>query len=179
MSRLTLYEAAHPDAPELRIEDGARIAAALAPIGVTFERWESPVAIDAAAPPETILDACRPDLDRLVGAEGAGSADVLRLPPGAENYGALRAKFLSEHTHAEDEIRFFLHGSGSFVMHVDGRVYGAHCTAGDLIAVPAHIRHWFDAGAGPDFTALRVFAHTSGRVPHDTRDTISERFPVA
>ena len=179
MSRLTVYEDAKPDAPVLRTEDAARIAAELAPIGVTFERWDSPVAIDDAAPAETILDAYRPYLDRLMGANGAGSADVLRLRPGAENYGPLRMKFLSEHTHTEDEIRFFVHGGGSFVMHVDGRVYDAHCTAGDLIAVPANIRHWFDAGTEPDFTALRVFTDTSGWVPHYTGDAISARFPVA
>ena len=179
MSRLTVYEDASPDAPILRTEDAGRIAAELAPLGVTFERWDSPVAIDDAAPAETILQAYRPYLDKLMGANGAGSADVLRLRPGAENYGPLRQKFLSEHTHTEDEIRFFVHGSGSFVMHVSGRVYDAHCTSGDLIAVPAHIRHWFDAGGEPNFTALRVFTDTSGWVPHYTGDAISERFPVA
>ena len=179
MSRLTVYTDDAPATPVLRTEDASRIAAELAPIGVTFERWESPVAIDDAAPAETILDAYRPYLDKLMGTDGAGSADVIRLRPDAANYDALRAKFLSEHTHTEDEIRFFVHGSGSFVLHVDGRVYDAHCTKGDLIAVPANIRHWFDAGAAPDFTALRVFTDTSGWVPHYTGDAISERFPVA
>ena len=172
MSRLTVYEDAHPDTPVLRTEDAAAIAAALAPIGVTFERWDSPVAIDDAAPADAILEAYRPHLDRLMGTGRAGSADVIRLRPGAENYGALRQKFLSEHTHTEDEIRFFVH-------HGDGRVFDAHCTAGDLIAVPANIRHWFDAGPEPAFTALRVFTDTSGWVPHYTGDAISERFPVA
>jgi 1,2-dihydroxy-3-keto-5-methylthiopentene dioxygenase len=178
MSRLTVYADHAPATPELVTADPARIAAELAPIGVQFERWESPVAIADDATPETILEAYRPYLDRLMGANGAGSADVIRLRPGAANYDALRAKFLAEHTHTEDEIRFFVHGAGSFVLHVDGRVYDAHCTAGDLIAVPANIRHWFDAGTAPNFTALRVFTDTSGWVPHYTGDAISERFPV-
>jgi 1,2-dihydroxy-3-keto-5-methylthiopentene dioxygenase len=91
----------------------------------------------------------------------------------------MRAKFLSEHIHTEDEIRFFVHGGGHFVMHVDGKVYDAYCEAGDLISVPANTKHWFDAGPAPFFTALRVFVDTSGWVPHFTGDEISARFPVA
>ena len=64
-------------------------------------------------------------------------------------------------------------------MHVDGRVYDAHCAAGDLISVPAGTKHWFDAGPTPSFTALRVFTDTTGWVPHYTGDAVSERFPVA
>lgn len=178
MSTLTVYDDGRPGTPLLRTEDAGRIAAELATIGVKFERWDSPVAIGEDAPADAILEAYRPHLDALMGDAGAGSADVIRLRPGAENYDALRAKFLSEHTHTEDEIRFFVHGGGSFVMHVEGRVYDARCTAGDLIAVPANIRHWFDAGEAPCFTALRVFTDSSGWVPHYTGDTISERFPV-
>lgn len=179
MSRLTIYEDADPETPVLRTEDAAAIAEQLRAIGVGFERWESPVDIAEDAAAEAILDAYRPYLDRLMGEAKAGSADVIRLRPDAENYAPLRAKFLSEHTHTEDEIRFFVHGGGSFVMHVGTRVYDAHCTAGDLIAVPANIKHWFDAGSRPYFTALRVFTDTSGWVPHYTGDSISERFPVA
>ncbi len=76
-------------------------------------------------------------------------------------------------------MRFFVHGSGNFIMHVDGKVYDAHCTQGDLISVPANTRHWFDAGEAPFFTALRVFTDTSGWVAHYTGDAVSERFPAA
>jgi 1,2-dihydroxy-3-keto-5-methylthiopentene dioxygenase len=92
---------------------------------------------------------------------------------------ALRQKFLSEHIHTEDEIRFFVHGGGHFVMHVNGRVYDAFCVAGDLISVPANTKHWFDAGEAPNFTALRVFTDTTGWTPHYTGDAISERFALA
>ena len=178
MSRLTAYDEASPERLVMRADDPERIAAELSTIGVAFERWQSPVALDPDAEAQTVLDAYRPHLDRLMGTSGAGSADVIRLRPGAPDYSPLRAKFLAEHTHTEDEVRFFVHGEGSFVLHVGGRVYVAHCTAGDLIAVPANIPHWFDAGERPDFTALRVFTDRSGWVPHYTGDAISERFPV-
>ena len=179
MSRLTVYDDGAPEAPILRTEDPERIASELSAIGVAFERWESPVAVGPDEEAERVLEAYRPHLDRLMGASDAGSADVIRLRPGAANYEPLRAKFLSEHTHTEDEVRFFVDGGGSFVLHVNGRVYDAHCTQGDLIAVPANIKHWFDAGPEPNFTALRVFTDTSGWVPHYTGDAISERFPVS
>lgn len=179
MSRLTIYDDHTPGTPVLRTEDPAAIADALRPIGVRFERWDSPVALAPDAPAETILEAYRPYLDGLMGPGGAGSADVISLAPDNPAAPAMRQKFLSEHIHTEDEVRFFVKGGGSFVMHVDGRVFDAHCTEGDLISVPAGTKHWFDAGERPRFTALRVFQDTTGWTPHYTGDAISERFPVA
>jgi 1,2-dihydroxy-3-keto-5-methylthiopentene dioxygenase len=179
MSRLTIYADDKPGAPLLRTEDAAAIADALTPIGVRFERWDSPVQLPPDASPETVLDAYRPHLDQLMVAVGAGSADVIKLSPESPNLQALRQKFLAEHTHSEDEIRFFVAGSGNFILHVGGKVYDAHCTQGDLISVPAGTKHWFDAGEAPSFTALRVFTDTSGWTPEYTGETISERFPAA
>jgi 1,2-dihydroxy-3-keto-5-methylthiopentene dioxygenase len=178
MSRLTVYRDDAPGTPVLQTDDAQGIAAALRPIGVRFERWESPVALSPDDAPEAILAAYRPYLDTLMGELKAGSADVIKLTPDNPNAAALRQKFLSEHTHTEDEVRFFVHGSGNFIMHVDGHVYDAHCTQGDLISVPAHTRHWFDAGEAPFFTALRVFSDTSGWVAHYTGDKVHEAFPA-
>jgi 1,2-dihydroxy-3-keto-5-methylthiopentene dioxygenase len=179
MSRLTVYRDDNAAVPELRTDDPAAIAAALAPIGVRFERWESPVTLAPEDSAEAILDAYRPYLDRLMGETGAGSADVIKLTPDHPQAGALRQKFLSEHIHSEDEVRFFVHGAGNFIMHVDGRVFDAHCVQGDLISVPAGTRHWFDAGERPFFTALRVFSDQSGWVAQYTGDAISDRFKAA
>jgi 1,2-dihydroxy-3-keto-5-methylthiopentene dioxygenase len=178
MSHLTIYADESPT-PLKRCEDAITIAAELAEIGVRFERWESPVTLSPDDDAETILAAYRPYLDNLMGDSGAGSADVLKLTPDNPNGTALRQKFLAEHIHTEDEVRFFVHGSGNFIMHLNGRVYDAHCTAGDLISVPARVKHWFDAGEKPFFTALRIFTDTSGWVPHYTGDQISERFPAS
>jgi 1,2-dihydroxy-3-keto-5-methylthiopentene dioxygenase len=179
MSRLTVFEDSNPASLVFISEEAAAIAAELAPIGVQFERWESPVTLTPEDSAEVILEAYRPYLDALMGAKGAGSADVIKLTPENPAVPELRRKFLAEHIHTEDEIRFFVHGSGHFVMHVDGRVYDALCEQGDLISVPANTKHWFDAGEKPFFTALRVFTDTSGWVAHFTGDGISARFPVA
>jgi 1,2-dihydroxy-3-keto-5-methylthiopentene dioxygenase len=179
MSRLTVTPDNAPGKPSLRTEDPAAIAEALAGIGVRFERWELPVPVAADAPAEAILDVCRPYLDALMGETGAGTADVIKLSPGNAAYPAMRAKFIDEHTHTEDEVRFFVHGAGNFVLHVDGRVFDVHCTQHDLISVPAHVKHWFDAGENPSFTVLRVFTDTTGWTPHYTGDKISTLFPIS
>ena len=178
MSRLTVFADTAPGTPILQTEDAAAIADALKAINVRFERWESPVALSPDDSAETILEAYRPYLDGLMGATGAGSADVIKLTPDHPQAAALREKFLSEHIHTEDEIRFFVHGAGNFIMHVNGQVWDAHCVQGDLISVPAGTRHWFDAGHQPFFTALRVFSDMSGWVAHFTGDDISARFPA-
>jgi len=179
MSGLTIFDDLRPEQPVLKTNDAAAMARELAAIGVQFERWASPVTLSPEAAPEVILEAYKPYLDELMGEKGAGTADVIKLTPDNPNGPALRTKFLAEHIHTEDEIRFFVHGGGHFVMHVNGRVYDAYCEAGDLISVPANTKHWFDAGEKPNFTALRVFTDTTGWTPHYTGDPISERFSIA
>jgi 1,2-dihydroxy-3-keto-5-methylthiopentene dioxygenase len=178
MSRLTIYPDDTPGAPTLRTEDPAAIADALAPIGVRFERWEFPMALSPDDDSDTILAAFRPHLDALM-AGRAGTADVMKLNGAGPAYPAIRQKFIDEHTHTEDEVRFFVHGAGNFILHVDGKVYDAHCTAGDLISVPTGVKHWFDAGENPFFTVLRVFTDTAGWTPHYTGEKISALFPAA
>jgi len=176
MSLLTVRDA-ETGAELLRSTDAAEIAAALAPINVRFERWEV-APLPAGASAEAVLEAYRPQLDAFMAGSGAGTADVIKLSPDHPQKDAMRQKFLSEHTHTEDEVRFFHEGSGNFIIHADGKVFDAHCTRGDLISVPANAKHWFDAGMEPSFTVLRVFTDTSGWTPHYTGTDISERFPA-
>lgn len=177
MSRLTVWDA-DKNTQLLVTEDPEHIAAELKAIGVRFEQW--PVAdIPADAEADAILAAYRPHLDAFLASTGAGTADVIKLTPDHPMKDALRAKFLSEHTHTEDEVRFFHSGTGNFVLHMDGKVFDAHCSAGDLISVPANSKHWFDAGDAPDFAVVRVFTETSGWTPHYTGTDMAERFPAA
>jgi 1,2-dihydroxy-3-keto-5-methylthiopentene dioxygenase len=178
MSRLTIYHDGAPGAPLLRTEDPEAIADALSPIGVRFERWDFPMALSPDDDADSILAAFRPHLDALM-AGRAGTADVMKLNGAGPAYPAIRQKFIDEHTHTEDEVRFFVHGAGNFILHVDGKVFDAHCTAGDLISVPTGVKHWFDAGENPFFTVLRVFTDTTGWTPHYTGEKISELFPAA
>ena len=179
MSRLLVYKDTSPAQPVFNSIDPIEIAAELKKIHVGFQRWENSVRLAEDASAEEILSAYRPYLNTLMGDTGAGSADIVKLTPGHPQAEILREKFLAEHTHIEPEIRFFVSGSGHFVLHENGYVYDTYCENGDLIMVPAGIKHWFDAGPQPNFTALRVFTDTAGWVAHFTGDNISKRFPVA
>jgi 1,2-dihydroxy-3-keto-5-methylthiopentene dioxygenase len=103
--------------------------------------------------------------------------DTVSVTPDHPDREAMRGKFLSEHRHAEDEVRFFIDGSGLFTLREQGHVYAVLCTAGDLISVPAGMRHWFDMGPRPSFTAMRFFRTPDGWVGDFTGDPIADRFP--
>jgi 1,2-dihydroxy-3-keto-5-methylthiopentene dioxygenase len=177
MSRLTIYAEDDAGQPLLDTTDGARIAAALDPIGVRFERWsaarELPTDIDDIA----VLEAYRSDIERLKTECGYQSVDVLRCLPDNPNRKELRLKFLDEHTHAEDEVRFFVEGAGVFYLRAAGKVHMTLCERGDLIGVPAGTRHWFDMGPAPHFTAIRLFTTPAGWVAKFTGEPIARQFP--
>ena len=157
-------------------DDGDAIAARLCEIGVTFERWPTRDLPDAAEA-DAILAAYAPEVARLKSMGGYRSIDVVSVVPDHPDRATMRTKFLSEHTHAEDEVRFFVRGEGLFTLHADARVWNVLCCAGDLMSVPAGMTHWFDMGAAPNFTAIRMFVNPDGWIAAFTGSDIAERFP--
>jgi 1,2-dihydroxy-3-keto-5-methylthiopentene dioxygenase len=97
--------------------------------------------------------------------------------PTNPNRKELRSKFLDEHTHEEDEVRFFVEGAGVFYLHAAGKVHMTLCERGDLLSVPAGTRHWFDMGPEPYFTAIRLFTTPAGWVAKFTGERIARQFP--
>jgi 1,2-dihydroxy-3-keto-5-methylthiopentene dioxygenase len=154
-----------------------QIQATLKKAGVTFERWEALTPVQPDTPPEAILAAYAPDINRLKAQGGYQSADVISLHPTHPDRIALRQKFLSEHTHSEDEVRFFVAGLGMFYLHIGQHIHAVLCYKDDLISVPAGIPHWFDMGPAPDFTAIRLFTNPDGWIAKSTGTDIAERIP--
>ena len=177
MSRLRIFNDDAPQAPLLATSDRAEIAVELARIGVVIEQWEAAQPVVPGDPPEAIMAAYRADIDRLIEANGFKTVDVVSIAPDNPQKDVMRAKFLDEHFHKEDEVRFFVAGSGLFTLHVEGKVYEVLCEAGDLIAVPDSMTHWFDMGPEPSFVAIRFFTEPDGWVGHFTGTTIAQQFP--
>lgn len=152
------------------IRDVAEIRQYLNGRGVWFDQWEASVEFGKDADQETILNAYAHVLKPYMERNGYSVADVLNITPDIPNLDAARQKFLKEHTHTEDEVRFFVEGKGYFWFNLqdDGPVFAVLCEAGDLISVPANTPHWFDMGAKPNVKAIRVFIDMSGWVPHYT-----------
>ena len=165
---------------QFQTEDPEFIRLFLQERGIFYDRWEAAVPLADDAEQETVLAAYAHVLKPYMEANGYQTADVLNIHAQTPNYPAIRAKFLSEHTHTEDEVRFFVDGQGHFWFHLDTQtdpVFNVLCQRGDLISVPAGTKHWFDAGAEQPFVkAIRIFIDASGWVPHYTHSDVAQRY---
>ncbi len=177
MSRLTVYPDNNPNQVDLDTADGAAIAGELKKIGVRFERWAASKQFTRDASDEDVIEAYAADIERIKQENGYQTVDILRVNAATPDKPAIRAKFLNEHTHSEDEVRFFVEGAGIFYLRTGGNVYMTLCERGDLISVPAGTTHWFDMGPEPDITAIRFFDNKEGWVPHFTGSKIADEFP--
>jgi 1,2-dihydroxy-3-keto-5-methylthiopentene dioxygenase len=176
MSELKIFAHDDPSRLLLQLTSKPDMAAELAKIGVRYEQWSADQRIAPGSAPEEVITAYQKDIDRLIAEEGYQAVDVVSLTSDHPDKAALRRKFLSEHTHSEDEVRFFVAGSGLFSLHVGDRIYEILCTQGDLLSVPARTKHWFDMGPNPHFVAIRLFDNPHGWVADFTGSPIAERF---
>jgi 1,2-dihydroxy-3-keto-5-methylthiopentene dioxygenase len=177
MSRLRIYEEGKPDEALATYAEHAAISRELGLVGVRFEQWEATQPVEPGAAQDEVIAAYRADIDRLMQEKGYQAVDVISLKPDHPDRATMRQKFLSEHIHSEDEVRFFVAGAGQFTLHIDGRVYEILCESGDLIGVPDRTRHWFDMSESPYFIAIRLFTNKEGWVAEFTGEDIAERFP--
>lgn len=145
---------------------------------IFFDQWTCDVIFQDTATQEEIISAYSKDLDPFMQNGGYLTADVISINSLTENYEAIRNKFLAEHTHSEDEIRFFVDGQGLFWFNLENEpIFNLLCEKGDLISVPAGTKHWFDAGeSNPFVKAIRIFIDMSGWVPNYTNSGIEQTF---
>lgn len=106
-------------------------------------------------------------LDALKQAKGYVTQDVIELRPDTPNLDAICAKFIDEHTHDDDEVRFVLEGEGIFdIRSTDDRWMRVVVQAGDLIVVPADRFHRFLLTDRKQIRCVRLYQDMSGWVPH-------------
>lgn len=106
-------------------------------------------------------------LDALKRANGYIEQDIVQLAPDTPNLEAICAKFVDEHTHDDDEVRFVLEGEGIFDIRTsDDRWMRVVVEAGDLIVVPAGRNHRFLLTDRKHIRCVRLFKDTSGWVPN-------------
>jgi 1,2-dihydroxy-3-keto-5-methylthiopentene dioxygenase len=177
VSELRIYSEGDGSAPLATYTRHADISRELGGVGVRFEKWEASKPVQPGASQDEVIAAYRADIDRLRSEEGYQAVDVISLTPDHPDRATLRAKFLNEHTHSEDEVRFFVAGRGQFTLHIGDKVYETLCVQGDLIGVPDGTRHWFDMSESPYFIAIRLFTNKEGWVANFTGSDIAEKFP--
>ncbi|MBY0449653.1 MAG: cupin [Cyanobacteria bacterium] len=164
------------------LTEPASIQAFLAERGILFLQW--PVSpelfqgetVESPLSETEILYLFQAQLTPYMQAHGYQTADVITVNPETPNLEALREKFLKEHTHSEDEVRFFVDGVGDFWFHLENEVFCVRCQQGDLISVPAGVKHWFEMGVHPFVKTIRIFTDASGWTPHYTGSDIASRY---
>jgi 1,2-dihydroxy-3-keto-5-methylthiopentene dioxygenase len=167
----------------LRTDHADLINTELATRGIALGYWPIAADLDVSAPAEQILAEYAEPVAAINRDGRYRHIDITGLRPDDNDpdWPAMatnaRSKFLAEHRHAEDEVRFFVAGRGCFYLHFEPEVLAVVCESGDVLSVPAGTRHWFDMGTRPDFTAIRFFEREDGWIGDFTGDAIGQRFP--
>lgn len=106
-------------------------------------------------------------VDALKGERGYVEEDIVELSPQTPGLDELCAKFVDEHYHDDDEVRFVLEGDGIFdIRSDDDRWMRVEVGRGDLIVVPRMRHHRFMLTESKAIRCVRLFKDRSGWVPH-------------
>ncbi len=112
-------------------------------------------------------DNFQPALDRLKAERGYIEQDEVELKPDMPNLEAICAKFIPEHLHTDDEVRFVLEGEGVFdIRSADDRWMHIKVGQGDLLVVPANLNHRFYLTDAKHIRCVRLFKDAEGWVAH-------------
>ena len=134
-------------------------AAELNAQGVTYEQF---------ATDET---AYKGPLEKLMGERGYVTMDQVKMWPEMPNFDALCQKFVGEHLHTDDEVRFVLGGAGVFeIRSQDDRWMKVTVEPSDFILVPANRFHRFYLTEAKNIHCVRLFKDQSGWTPLYRKD---------
>jgi 1,2-dihydroxy-3-keto-5-methylthiopentene dioxygenase len=112
-------------------------------------------------------EAYRAPLDGLKSDRGYIEEDVIELSPSTPGLDAICAKFVDEHHHDEDEVRFVLQGEGIFDIRSLGDEWmRVLVERGDLIVVPKGRHHRFLLTDSKAIRCVRLFRDKAGWIPH-------------
>lgn len=159
------------------LREKEEIADYLASIGIDYEKWDLPKAVEDDASSEGILAIYREQIESLKQSGRYLTADVIDVTPETPNLEAMLAKFSREHWHDEDEVRFIIRGRGLFhVRPRQGPLTAIEVEPGDLIRVPRGTWHWFDLCGDRTIRAIRLFQNQSGWTPHYTDSGVDRNY---
>lgn len=162
------------------------IAAELAPLHIQLNRWpvgndphlHQLLAQEQLTDPEKeqILTGLDSYFQQLQQTADYQSRDLIVLHPNIPNLDDLLTKFDRIHTHANDEVRYILDGTGVFgFVRPDGSQVELTVEAEEYINVPAGTEHWFYLTPQRRIKAIRYFTDTEGWVPQYTGTEIHAR----
>jgi 1,2-dihydroxy-3-keto-5-methylthiopentene dioxygenase len=159
------------------LREQSEVTAYLASIGIEYERWDLPKAVEDRTASEDILETYSEQIEELKRRGGYVTADVINVTSQTPNLEPMLAKFSREHWHDEDEVRFIIYGRGLFhIRPRQGQLTAIEVEAGDLIRVPRGTWHWFDLCGDRTIRAIRLFQDPSGWTPHYTDSGVDRNY---
>ncbi len=178
VSKLAFYTQFNLQKPYKVSEDAKCLSEELAEVDVRFEQW-STVAHLPGAPikEEAVLNIYRDQISKVKDSFGYSQVDIATMKPSDAFSVSVRGRYLSEHTHEEDEVRFFLTGKVLVYLNINHKIHILECTRGDFIIIPAGVKHWMDIGPKPEFSVIRWFNTKNAFVNQYTESFVAEATP--
>jgi 1,2-dihydroxy-3-keto-5-methylthiopentene dioxygenase len=156
------------------LDEAQEIRDFLSRFGIWYRRFDGDVPDTAGD--DDVLSAFADPIRELKAEGGYVTADVVTITP--ETPDEMLAKFVEEHTHDDDEVRFIVDGRGLFHIHpAEGPVFCIEVVRGDLINVPKGTRHWFHVCEARSCRAVRLFRDPSGWTPRYTGSGVERSYP--
>lgn len=107
---------------------------------------------------ELPLQKYKNQIEKLKKKFGYASADCCSLNTSNPNLDKMLEPFKKEHHHTDDEVRFTVEGEGIFgVNPVTDTPFEVYVEPGDLLVVPAMMRHWFELTDKKNICCIRIF----------------------
>ena len=133
MSKLAFYTQFNLQKPYKVSDDVSLLSEELAEVGVCFEQWP----VMAHLPGTEILEndvfnIYRNEITRVKHSFGYSQVDLATMKPQDAFAVSVRGRYLSEHTHEEDEVRFFLAGKILVYLNINHNIHILECTRGDF-----------------------------------------------
>tara|TARA_R110002049_G_scaffold7928_3_gene44503 strand:- start:1389 stop:1970 length:582 start_codon:yes stop_codon:yes gene_type:complete len=178
VSKLAFYTQFNLQKPYKVSEDASACTDHLAKVGVRVEQWPT-IAHLSSAPilEEDAFKIYANEIKRVKSQYNYNHADLAMMRPNDAFAVSIRGRYLSEHTHEEDEVRFFLGGKVLIYLNIDERIHILECSSGDFVFIPAGVKHWMDIGPMPDFTMIRWFNSKKAFINNFTESFAAEATP--
>tara|TARA_R110001592_G_scaffold6853_4_gene37830 strand:- start:1512 stop:2087 length:576 start_codon:yes stop_codon:yes gene_type:complete len=178
VSKLAFYTQFNLQKPYKVSGDLNEFSEDLSEVGVCIERWS----VLSHLPSAPILDDdvynyYKEEINRVKVKYGYSQVDFATMRPNDAFSISVRGRYLSEHTHEEDEVRFFLSGKVLIYLNINHKIHILECTKGDFVIIPAGVKHWMDIGPKPDFSVIRWFNSKKAFINHFTEGFVAEATP--
>jgi 1,2-dihydroxy-3-keto-5-methylthiopentene dioxygenase len=141
--------------------DPDKIASIMNGFGITYECWGEKNSSEIND--EEVLSVYESEIKKLKVEKKYVTADLIALKPDTPNLETICEKFVKEHHHSEDEVRFCVAGEGVFELFPEGgETLKYKAEPGDLIVVPANARHLFYLTEKKSIRCIRLFKSQDG-----------------